>query len=145
MRRLTALLGTIRNTPVVRTCALLAIGLLLGSCASARSPAVLTEQVKSARTPDEHRAVANGYREYSQRLRADAAKHANLATWWSNLPDDWEAGSRNEGGRARDMRASRDQEAQHCRALADSLSRAAAAAEAIADAHEQSAPGSGDR
>lgn len=142
MKGLTALLGIIINTPVARACALLAVGLLLAACAPARPPAVLTEQVKSARTSDEHRAVAAGYREYSQRLRADAAQHANLAEWWSNLPDGgWE-----EGRRARDRRASRDQEAQHCRALADSLSKAAAAAEAIADAHEQSArSGSGDR
>lgn len=132
MKRSTALLGIIINTPAVRSCAFLAVGLLVTACASARPPAVLTEQVKSARTSDEHRAVAAGYREYSQRLRADAAKHANLAEWWSNLADDWEAGRR-----ARSMQASRDQEARHCRALADSLSRAAAAAEPIADAHEQ--------
>jgi hypothetical protein len=136
MSRLTTFPGIVANILSSRTCALLVVALLLGACTAARPPTVLTELSSSARTPDEHRAVAAAYREYSERLRMDAAKYAELAESWSNKDAGWDD---EETRHARLSRAIRDQEVAYFRALADSLSREAAAAAAIAAAHEESA------
>jgi hypothetical protein len=110
---------------------------------TARPPAVaLTEQAMTARTADEHRAVAAAYRGYGEQLRADAAKHVKLADWWANAEAGWEIDDQTTRSRARAFRA---RETRHCRALADSLSQAAAEAEAIASAHEQMAGALGAR
>lgn len=107
--------------------ALVAAGLLAASCTLAPPSQGLVEQVKSARTPKQHLAVTAGYREYSERLRAEAATHAKLAEWWSSLA----------GGKERSTGTGRYEEAEHCRRLADYLSKAAGEAEALAQAHQK--------
>jgi hypothetical protein len=109
----------------------LAITLSLTACSLVGAPTALTEQVSTARTPEQHIAVAGRYREYAAHLRAEAARHADLAALWS----------RGElvGSEVR----AQGQEGRHCHELAEYLSRAAAEAEAIAQ--DQEASGKGNR
>lgn len=96
----------------------LAIALSLTACTLVGAPTVLTEQAKSARTSERHLAVAGRYREYAAHLRAEAARHdARLVGLEASGQLD---------------------EARHCRELAEDLSRAAAAADAIAQDQEAS-------
>jgi hypothetical protein len=96
----------------------------------------------TARTATEHRAVAAAYRRYAEQLRTDAAKHLKRADWWANAEAGWEIDDQTTRSRAR---AFRRREAQHCRMLADRLSRAATEAETIAGAHEHMAGALGIR
>jgi hypothetical protein len=117
---------------------LLAVWLLVASCATTRPPAGLADQVRLARTAEDYRAVAARYHEYSARLRDDAAQHVKLAEWWSDPAGPWDAG---EGRHVRTAEAFRVQEARHCRSLADSLDRAAREAQAIAEVFERAGSG----
>lgn len=104
----------------------LVMTLVLTACAVVGAPSALTEQARTARTREQHLAVAGRYREYAAQMRAEAARHADLAAWLSQREL---VGS--------EIRA-QGQEGRHCRQLAEDLSRAAAEAEAIAQDQEMS-------
>ena len=112
----------------VRRGMVLALVLLASACGLVRPNISLMEQAKRARSPAEHAAVAQAYRDRAQRLRAEAAEHAALADWWLSLVSQSPLSAR---------RASRLAQAQHCRRLAADLSAAAAEAEALAQFHEE--------
>ena len=52
----------------------LAIALSLTACTMVGAPTGLTEQARTARTSEQHLAVAGRYREYAAHLRAEAAR-----------------------------------------------------------------------
>jgi hypothetical protein len=106
----------------------LALALLASACGLVRPDISLMEQAREARSPVDHAAVAQAYRDRAQRLRAEAADHAALADWWLSLVSESPLSAR---------RASRLGRAQHCRRLAADLSAAAAEAEALAQFHEE--------
>jgi hypothetical protein len=74
------LVATRVHTPVP---IVLAIARSLRACSLAGAPTALTEQARIARTREQHLAVADRYREYAAHLRAEAARHADLAALWS--------------------------------------------------------------
>ena len=94
----------------------------------------LSRQAESARTPAEHRAVAAAYRERAQRLRGEAAEHAELAEWWAPRPPPQHI----------PVPAARLEQAEHCRRLSKQLAGAADEADALAKGQEELArpPGS---
>jgi hypothetical protein len=104
----------------------LAIALSLTACSLTGAPTALTEQARIARTREQHLAVADRYREYAAHLRAEAARHADLAALWSR------------GELVGTEVRAQGQEGRHCHELAESLLRAAAEAEAIAQDQEAS-------
>lgn len=106
--------------------ALATILVVIGGCAAIRVHDDLALQAEHASTAKEHHAVAVAYRERAARLRAEAAEHARLADWWSNL-----------AVRAWASPTARYEDADHCRRLSIDLSDAAAQAEALAEAHER--------
>lgn len=112
----------------VRGGLILAVALLASACGMIRPDTSLMEQARRARSPADHAAVAQAYRDRAQRLRTEAADHAALADWWSSLASGSPLSARRPG---------RDAQAQHCRRLSEDLSAAAAEAEAMAEFHER--------
>lgn len=109
--------------------AVLAFALFVAGCALFRPSVSLMEQAERARSPGDHAAVARAYRERAERFRREAAEHAAMADWWSNLA----------GGQTASTGTGRYEEAQHCRRLAADLSAAAAEAETLAELQDRSA------
>lgn len=85
------------------------------------------QMITEAKTPAEHQAVVSVYREEGTRLQKEAARHAELAQWWTNL-----AGGESFG-------SARYEQAEHCRRFADLLEKAAQEAQALANGHESMA------
>jgi hypothetical protein len=98
----------------------------LTACSVMHTPGPLTEQARTARTREQHLALAGRYREYAAHLRAEATRHGELAALWS---------LRAAGPVGTEASSQLDQE-RHCRELAEYLSRAAAEADAIAQDQE---------
>lgn len=85
------------------------------------------QMITEAKTPAEHQAVTSLYREEGTKLQKEAARHAALAQWWTNL-----AGGESFG-------SARYEQAEHCRRFADLLEKAAQEAQALANGHERMA------
>lgn len=83
-------------------------------------PAGVTEQqIKSAKTPEDHRAIADAYAKEAEALRAQALTHRHMDSWYSE-----------PGYRANKLGLVR-----HCRGLMQQLEAAAKDADALAAAH----------
>ena len=101
--------------------------LVAAACAAYRPPADLADSARSAQTPAERTAAAAGYRKEAARLRAEAARHDELASWWSGLA----------GGKSLGTGTGRHEQARHCAQFATYLHSAAAEADAVAEGLEE--------
>ena len=107
----------------LRCAALLGAALASAPRAEALPPGLSEDTVKSAKTPEQHQAIADAYAKEAENLRAQALAHRHMDSYYS------EAGYRsNKLGLPR-----------HCRALEQSLNAAANDADALAKAHREMA------
>lgn len=100
---------------------------------AAAEEANIEQMITTAKTPTDHQAIAAFYQGESNRLQKEASQHAALATQLTSEA----AGQAPWAGHHYDW-------ANHCRAFADSLGKAAQEAQALAKIHEgmaQSAAG----
>ena len=86
-------------------------------------PGVSEDAVKSAKTPEQHQAIADGYAKEAANLRAQADAHRRMDSWYD------------EPG----YRSSKQGFPRHCRALTQSLETAAKEFDALAKAHHEMA------
>lgn len=97
----------------------------------------VVQMIPEAKTPADHKAIADFYQAESMKLQREAEQHAALAQTLSS-----EAGGQNPSASHHYERA------EHCRKFADSLSNAAQEAQSLAKIHEslaQSAERQGGR
>ncbi|NOT55453.1 MAG: hypothetical protein HOP18_12680 [Deltaproteobacteria bacterium] len=88
----------------------------------------------AAKTPADHKAVANYYQTEGARLQREAEQHVTLAKTFRS-----EAGGQNPSASHHYERA------EHCRKLAESLSNAAQEARALQKIHESLAQSAGGK
>lgn len=117
-----------RSTASWRSIVLLVTGIgLLASCSTA-PPLDLRAEAAAASTATDHDALAQAFRIRADQYDADAGYHRKLAARYQ------------ESGEAlwyRHHDRSELRMAEHCRATADNLTRAAAELRALADEHER--------
>jgi hypothetical protein len=109
-----------------RTLTLLAAAVLMLQApvfAENMAPGVSEDAVKSAKTPEQHQAIADAYAKEAANLRAQADAHRHMDSWY------------NEPG----YRSSKLGFPRHCRALAQNLETAAKEFDALAKAHHEMA------
>ncbi|HLK10908.1 MAG TPA: hypothetical protein VKW76_05970 [Candidatus Binatia bacterium] len=94
-----------------------------GALAEMAPPGISEDAVKSAKTPEQHRAIADAYAKEAADLRAQADAHRKMDSWYS------------EPG----YRSSKLGFPRHCRALTQDLEGAAKELDALAKAHQQMA------
>jgi hypothetical protein len=100
--------------------ALVFAALLCALGATARAQLPSEDAIKSAKTPEQHQAIADAYTKEAQNLQAQADAHRHMDSWYS------EPGYlSNKLGFPR-----------HCRALTQNLTAAANAATSLAKAHQ---------
>lgn len=85
----------------------------------------IEQMISAAKTPADHKAVADFYRAEGSRLQREAEQHAGLAK---------KAAS--EAGGQMPWASHHYEWAEHCRKLADSLGQAAREAQSLAKIHE---------
>jgi hypothetical protein len=91
----------------------------------------IEQMITTAKTPADHKAVANFYQTERARWQREAEQHAALAKTLVS-----EAGGQNPSA------AHHYDQAEHCRKLADSLGQAAREAQSLAKIHESIAQSS---
>jgi len=98
---------------------------LLGAAPRAESfpPGLSEDAVKSAKSPEQHQAIADAYAKEAENLRAQALAHRHMDSYYSE-----------PGYRSNKLGLPR-----HCRALEQSLNAAANDADALAKAHHEMA------
>lgn len=97
----------------------------------------IEQMITAAKTPADHKAVADFYQTEGARLQREAEQHATLAKTLRS-----EAGGQNPAASHHYERA------EHCRKLADALGQAAQEAQSLATIHEriaQSSAGQGGK
>jgi len=98
-------------------------------------PSGLTrEALETANTPEQHQAIADAYVQEASEAHAAASAHRNMA----NPPRQYTSTQR-PGAPDRRVNTEPAYLAYHCRALAESLERAAQEADALAQAHRMMA------
>lgn len=103
--------------------AMLALPLASGHAADALPPGLTADAIASAKTPEEHRAIADAYATEAENLRAHAMAHRHMDS------------SYNEPGYLSQKLGL----PRHCRALVQSYEAAAKDADALAKAHREMA------
>ena len=106
------------NTGYLRA-ALVSAALLCAVGTAARAELPSEDAIKSAKTPEQHQAIADAYTKEAQSLQAQADGHRHMDSWYS------EPGYQSKLGFPR-----------HCRALTQSLTAAAKDAESLGKAHQ---------
>jgi len=101
---------------------------LLGALATAPRaeavpPGLSEDMVKSAKTPEQHQAIADAYAKEAEDLRAQALAHRHMDSYYAEPA----------------YRSSKLGFPRHCRALEQSLDAAAKDADALAKAHRDMA------
>ena len=101
------------------------LGAALASAPRAESfpPGLSEDAVKSAKSPEQHQAIADAYAKEAENLRAQALAHRHMDSYYSE-----------PGYRSNKLGLPR-----HCRALEQSLNAAANDADALAKAHHEMA------
>lgn len=121
--------GADRWTATRALIVLVSVGLpLLGGCAMVRGRSDLAARIASARTPEDHVAIARSLSEEANDYSARAERHRRLAARYEA-----------EGGLAWYRHHERTvlRMADHCRMVADRLDAAATELRALAAEHEQ--------
>jgi hypothetical protein len=109
------------------TLAIVAVALLAALATTPRAenppPGLSADEVRSARTPEQHQAIADAYSREAENLRAQALAHRHMDSTYSE-----------PGYRSGKLGFPR-----HCRALEQSLTAAAKEADNLAKAHHEMA------
>jgi hypothetical protein len=90
---------------------------------------VTEDQIKNAKTPEQHQAIADGYAKEAANLRAMADSHRHMDSWYA------------EPG----YKSSKLGFPRHCQALAKNLDAAAKEYDALAKAHHEMAEAAGKK
>ena len=107
------------NTGYLRV-ALVSAALMCAVGTAARAELPSEDAIKSAKTPEQHQAIADAYTKEAQSLQAQADGHRHMDAWYSE-----------PGYRSNKLGFPR-----HCRALTQSLTAAAKEAESLGKAHQ---------
>lgn len=107
------------NTGYVRI-AFFAAALLCAVGTTARAELPSEDAIKSAKTAEQHQAIADAYAKEAQSLQAQADAHRHMDSWYSEPP----------------YRSHKLGLPSHCRALTQSLTAAAKEMTGLAKAHQ---------
>jgi hypothetical protein len=110
------------NAVGLATAALLA-ALVTAPHAETMPPGVTEQQVKSAKTPEQHQVIADAYAKQAENLRAMADAHRHMDSWYAE-----------PGYKSRKLGFP-----SHCRALVQDLEAAAKQFDALAKDHHEMA------